>query len=366
MVFSSPDLASLTLLKTLEVSLADVPIIGCSGAAIITNQGILRHGLGIMLLSFPDNIYFNVACVRDIKTRTALSAGRELGEQLAFGFRNVRRDLSVIFSDGLIEEGSNLIFGLQERLGKSFPLVGACASDNLRFLKTYLYFNQELLSDSTIGILWGGKLNFALGIRHGWKPLGKPHIVTKAAGNIISEIDGQPAAKLYEEYLGCGLSELQKQIRRISVLYPIGIDMPGEEEYILRNVLSIDSDGSLRLQGNVTEASSIRLMISTKESCLAATQQAVNEAKKVPSSPAIDTDKSRMKNFLLVFDSVSRYVLLRRDVARELEIIKEGFGNNTPIIGLYTYGEQAPLRAINYQGQAYFHNQTVTILNIGG
>jgi hypothetical protein len=73
-----------------------------------------------------------------------------------------------------------------------------------------------------------------------------------------------------------------------------------------------------------------------------------------------------MKNFLLVFDSVSRYVLLRRDVARELEIIKEGFGNNTPIIGLYTYGEQAPLRAINYQGQAYFHNQTVTILNIGG
>jgi hypothetical protein len=104
-------------------------------------------------------------------------------------------------------------------------------------------------------------------------------------------------------------------------------------------------------------------MIGTKESCLNATQQAVNEAQKVSFGPI---DKSRVKNFVLVFDSVSRYMLLRRAAQQELEIIKDGFGNNTPIIGLYTYGEQAPLRAISYQGQSYFHNQTIAILNIGG
>ncbi|MFH0913514.1 MAG: FIST N-terminal domain-containing protein [Candidatus Omnitrophota bacterium] len=360
--FSSPDLSSVNLLKILGISLGVVPIIGCSGAAIISNQGIFKHGLAIMLLSFPANIYFNVACVRDIKTKTPLNAGRELGEQLGYGFRNVRRDLGVIFSDGLIEGASDLLLGLQEKLGKSFPLVGASASDDMRFSKTYLYFNRELLTDSAIGILWGGKLNFGLGIRHGWKPLGKPHTVTQSQGNMIYEIDNEPASQIYEEYLACDLPKLQKEVKRISVLYPLGIDMPGEEEYILRNILSIEDNGSLHLQGNATLGSSIRLMIGTKESCLSATRQAVDEAKQVPTGI---TAKIGTKNFILVFDSISRYILLRRDAAKELEIIKEGFGDKTPIIGLYTYGEQAPLRATGYQGQACFHNQTITILNIG-
>lgn len=362
-IFGSIDLSSVNLLKNLSISLGEVPLIGSSSAAIISNQGIFKHGLIIMLLSFPDSVYFNAVCVRDIKTKGALDAGRELGEQLGYGFRNVRRNLSVVFSDGLMDDCSGLLCGLQERLGRSFPLVGASASDDMRFLKTYLYFNKELLSDAAVGILWGGKLNFGLGLRHGWKPLGKPHTVTKSEGNIVYEIDERPAAMLYEEYLAKNIAELQQEIKRISVLYPIGIDMPQEEECILRNILSIDDSGSLRLQGNITQGSSIKLMIGTKESCLDATQQAVNEAKKAFSRPM---DKSGIKNFILVFNSVSRYMLLRRDAPLELEIIKKGFGGDTPIIGLYTYGEQAPLRAISYQGQAYFHNQTIAILNIGG
>ncbi|MDD4980030.1 MAG: FIST N-terminal domain-containing protein [Candidatus Omnitrophica bacterium] len=362
-VFSSINFSSVNLLKALSISLGEVPLLGCSSAAIISNQGIFKHGLVIMLLSFSDNVYFNTACVRDIKTKGSLNAGRELGEQLGYGFRNVRRCFGVVFSDGLIDDCSGLLCGMQERLGRSLPLVGASASDDMRFLKTYLYFNRELLSDAAAGILWGGKLNFGLGLRHGWKGLGKPHTVTKSEGNIIYEIDERPAAMLYEEYLAKNIAELRQEIKRISMLYPIGIDMPQEEECILRNVLSIGDSGSLRLQGNITEGSSIKLMIGTKESCLAATRKAVEEAKKLSSSPM---EKSGIKNFILVFNSASRYMLLRRDAPLELEIIKEGFGKNTPVIGLYTYGEQAPLRAIRYQGQAYFHNQAIAILNVGG
>jgi hypothetical protein len=196
--------------------------------------------------------------------------------------------------------------------------------------------------------------------------LGKPRTITKSGGNIIYEIDGEPAVKIYEEYLARGLSELQKEIRRISILYPIGMYLAGEQEYLLRNILSIENNGSLRPQGNVIEGSTIRLMIGTKESCLNATRQALNGAKKILFAPIVEITKSEIKNFVFVFDSVSRYMLLRREANQELEIIKEGFGKDTPIIGLYTYGEQAPLKAISYQGQSYFHNQTIAVLNIGG
>ena len=96
----------------------------------------------------------------------------------------------------------------------------------------------------------------------------------------------------------------------------------------------------------------------TKESCLQATQQAAEEVK-------IGL-RNQPPNFILVFDSISRYILLGRQAHREIEIIKESLGQDTPLLGIYTYGEQAPLKAIGYHGRAYFHNQTVAILAIKG
>lgn len=349
-IFSSLEFAHSSVLKTIGNLLGALPLIGASSPAIISQQGISKHALAIMLLGLPEGIYFNAASVKEIHNDSTTGAGEELGEKLLYGCKGVRRDLSLVFSDGQIQDGSSLIFGLQERLGRSFPLVGASASG--------LYFNQEVLNNAACGILWGGKLNFGLGIKHGWKPLGKPRQVTKSRGNIVYEIDNLPAVKLYEEYLARDIFTLKRDLKQISILYPIGIYLPGEEEYLLRNILSVEEDGSLVLQGNVPEDSQIRLMIGTKESCLAATKQAIDEVKKGL--------EGRPSNFVFVFDSISRYILLGRQANKELEIIRTEFGKNTPVIGIYTYGEQAPLRAINYLGRTYFHNQTINILGMAG
>jgi hypothetical protein len=354
-VFASIDLCYPGLLKIILAELGHVPLIGSSGAAVITNHGILKHGVAVLLLNLPEKIFFNIACVRDIKTKTPLAAGEELGAKLLYGFKNVQRDLSVVLSDGLIKDNHGLIRGLQEKLGASFPLVGASASDNLRFAKTCVFFNQEMLTDAAAGILWGGKLDFGLGTRHGWKPLGKPRTVTRSYNNAVYTIDGLPAAKVYEEYLGRNFNELKKELKHITTLYPVGIFLSEEEEYLLRNVLAIDEGGILVFQGDVPEGSQIRLMIATKESCLLATREALAEAKVTIKHP----------DFLLVFNSISRYILLGRDASTELQIIKNSIPEETPIAGVYTYGEQAPLKAINHQGKVYFHDQTITVLSIG-
>jgi hypothetical protein len=356
--FSSIDIAYPSLLKTITLSLGKVPLIGSSSKAIISSHGILKRGLAIILVSFPDDVYFNTACVKEINTRSSQDVGRELAEKLNYGFRDIRRDLSIIFSDGLTHEGSGLIFGLQQKLGSSFPLIVAQLADNLRLEKTYLYFNQDLLNQTTLGVLLGGKLNFGLGIKHGWQPLGKPRWVTRSKGNIVYEIDGITAAKLYEEYFAYDLTQLRENLDRISVFYPLGIYLPGEKEYLLRNILSIQDNGSLIFQGDVPEGSQVRFMIGTKESCLQATHEALSEAKKNIGPHPI--------SFVLLFDSISRYILLGREAHKELEIIKNGLGKDTPILGLYTHGEQAPLTAVNYRGKAYLHNQTITLLAIGG
>jgi hypothetical protein len=366
MLFSSIDLSTFSLLKAIKNNLGGQPLIGCSSQAIITNSGIHNHA-AILILINGEGVDISVAFVKDIKTKTAYTAGEELGNKLLQDFRGIHRELGIFFCDGLIEEGSKLISGLQERLGISFPIVGASASDNLRFYKTYLYFNQEILSDAAVGILLGGRLKFGLGIKHGWKPLGKFRTVTASSGNIVERIDNKPAVNIYREYFAKDIAGLKKELKYISTLYPIGLYIEGEEEYLLRNILSIEGNGSLICQGDIPVGSQIRLMIGNKEFCLAATRQAVDEAKQSLLVSRLGLQrKDSVVDLLFVFDSISRHTLLKRSAIEELKIIKRSIGEGVPIVGFYTYGEQAPLKSMGHHGRAHFHNQTISILALGG
>ncbi|MDD5237238.1 MAG: FIST N-terminal domain-containing protein, partial [Candidatus Omnitrophica bacterium] len=297
------------------------------------------------------------------------ASGEELGNRLLYGYMGRHhRELGLLFSDGLNENGSLLLKGLQQKLGLSFPIFGAAASDNFNFLKTYLYYNEDIFSDGAIGVLLGGKLKFGLGVRHGWRPLGKLRRVTKCSGNTIKEIENKPAVELYKEYFAKEAAELKKDLKIISVFYPIGIYLSGEKEYLLRNVRAIKEDGSLVCQGDIPEGSEIRLMIGTKESCLAAAKEAAEEAKKITlKSMFSPSSKEGLPiKLALVFDSISRYMLLGKDAQLELEAIQEAIGPDVPIAGLYTFGEQAPLKSVNYFGRTHFHNQTISVLSIKG
>ena len=356
LVFSSVDFAHNAVLKTISELLGDIPVFGASTLGVISDRGIFKYSLAVLLLSMPKEAYFNVASVKDIGSRGAFLSGGELGEKLLYGCKGVHRTLSIVLSDGLLPEGEQLIYGLQERLGKSFPLVGACASDNLSFKKTYLYFGDEASYNSACGILLGGKWNFGLGVRHGWKPLGKPRRVTRSKGNIVTEIDNTPAAKVYEDYFAKSIPEFKSDLKRIGMLYPIGIKIPGEKEYLLRSITAIKGD-SLVFQGDVPQESTIRLMIGTKDSCLEAAGQAASDVKRNLAGHSL--------SIALIFNSVSRFALMGRQARREIDLIKETLGKDVPLIGIYTYAEQAPLSAINYLGKSYFQSHTITILGIG-
>jgi len=361
-VFSSIEFAHLTMLKTISSMFGHIDVLGCSTTAVLCNQGVFRHAVAVLLLNMSPDTYYTTGSITDIKYKTAIKAGEEFGEKLLAGLKSARRDLGIIFSDGLIDKSSNLIYGMQERLGTSFPVVGALAMDNLRYSKTFVYYNQSVESDAACGLILGGGVNFGLGIRHGWKPLGKPRYITRASGNIAYEIDDIPAATVYEDYLDCDIKELRLELRRIGTFYPIGIYLQGEEEYLLRNITDIGEDGSLILQGNIPENSQIRLMIGTKETCFTAAEQAVHEAKEALS---VKTGACPRIKFALVFDSISRYMLLGRDAEKEVEAVKRAVGPGVPVIGLYTYGEQGPLKSIDYHGKVYLHNQTISVLLVG-
>jgi len=140
----------------------------------------------------------------------------------------------------------------------------------------------------------------------------------------------------------------------MSIVYPLGMPIPGEEEYLLRNVLKVDSDGSVVYAGEVPEGSEVRLMMGSKAKAL--------EAAKKAAELALRSIAPRSPSFGLVFSSCSRARLFGRQAAEEIAAIRRVLGEFVPFIGFYDYGEQAPLTAAGFRGRSYFHNESLVVV----
>lgn len=337
------------------------PVVGSSGAGIITPWGIDMCAVAVMAVS-SSKIKFAAVKETDLDKKDLHDAGQRLARAALNALKDLgtlEREIFIVFVDGLIKNVSQLFTGIKETLGISFPLIGGSSADDLRFVKTYQFFNYEGLTNSAVGILMGKDAIIRIGIRHGWKPLGKPRTVTGSSDNVIKTIDDKPAIGIYEDYFGKDNHEIKTgRLISLSVRYPLGMYLEGEEEYLLRNALWTEKDGSLVCHGDVPEGSTIKLMMGTKESALKAAAQAAEGIKTTPLT-------HNPLSFALIFDSFSRYRLLGRNAKDELAVLKSVLGEDIPFIGFYTYGEQAPLNAVDYRGQSHFHNESIAILGIG-
>lgn len=356
-VFSSIAFHPQKLLAGVYSVLPNVKIIGCSGAGIITPSGINKHAVAIMLIA-SDKIKF-INSVIKIKNDDHYTTGHDFARTLLKSFGEEKRDFFLFFTDGTHINVSELVSGIHSVLGNSFPVLGGVSSDDLRFEKSFQYLDEGFYLDRCVGILCNLGSNFSFASKHGWKPLGRPRVITKARENLIIEIENRPAISIYEDYFGAEhIKDLKKGPNALmSLLYPLGIHKEGEKEYLLRNVITVQDEQTLICQGNINEGDEIRLMIGNKNSCLEASQAALNEA------------KSSLKNgrvkAAIILDSVLRSRLLRREAGQEINILKKTLGDDIPFIGFYSYGEYTPLESLSYHGRASLHNGTFSVLLLG-
>ena len=334
----------------------DASVLGCTGYGIINENGVAKYGVAVMAIH-SSKIKFCTSIVAEVNKGNPRGSGEQFALSALRMLGTSAKEMSIIFSDGLIEKGSEMLLGIKETLGRSFPIFGASAADNMHFKKTYQYYNREVLNNGLVGTILSGDGVFGYGLRHGWHPLGRPHTVTQSSGNVIKEIDSEPAVNIYMNYFKKSLEEIKSALTRISILYPLGLYLAHEEEYLLRNVIRVNPEGNLVCQGDVPQESEIRIMMGTQESALQAARQAAIESmyafKNTPLLGAI------------IFESVSRINLLGHRVNEEINIIKNVLGQDVPFIGVCTFGEQAPLRSLEYHGESHCHNETVAILTLG-
>ncbi|MGZ3788555.1 MAG: FIST signal transduction protein [Bacteriovorax sp.] len=336
-------------LKTISEKLKGTSIIGCSTAGEISNKGMSDDTLVLTACHFEKVQEFKTAMVPVKGVGDSLNAGKELASKFS------KDNLTALFilGPGVNVNGSGIIDGLREVLGEKVIITGGLAADAGSFTQTFTILNGEIQSDRLTGLAaYGNNLKIAFGSMGGWQPFGPIRQVTKAEGNVLFELDGEPALDLYKKYLG----DEAKKLPASGLLYPFAIlNSELDESGVIRTILGVDeATKSLTLAGDIPNNGSVRLMHADKTGLTSGAKGAAEKT--------FDTVSAKDANGVgILVSCIGRKIVMGTDIDDELDAVKDVFGDNCSITGYYSNGEICPDSTFN---SCKLHNQTMTITYI--
>lgn len=363
-VFASSSFDQKELVSGIREATGNAPMVGCTSAGEITNEGPTTKSVVAMAIK-SDSIKFFTGLGKNVKGG-AREAGKAVATEVKEKIEKSGEQLRafVMFPDVLTGNGADAVRGVLDVLGEHFPVVGGAPGDDFVFKETFEYRDGEVASGAIAGIGLAGEFVMGAGVRHGWIPIGVPMKVTKSEGAVLHELDGKPAISIYEDYFGEKAGELRKEpLARLAITYPLGLKVPEyEEEYLIRDPITVDEKGSITCAAEIPEGSEIRLMIGSKDKAVEAAEDAAHKMMKVFKNSNADP------KLVLMFNCIAREKLFAQKANDEIRAIMNIIGKNVPLLGFYTYGEQAPLggemRDIS-KINSKFYNETVVMFALG-
>jgi hypothetical protein len=227
-VFCSSEHDLSAVLRQINDRSGGVPLIGCSTAGEIAP----RREASVVVTAFGGSGFSIETSVATDASRDPRAAGAQAASCLARVEDRPHRVLMML-TDGLTGGQQEILRGVYGVLGAGVPLVGGCAGDDLKMTQTYQLHGDQVLTDSVVAAGIGSDAPLGIGVRHGWRKIGEPMLVTSSDGNCIRMLDGEPALDMYLERLGASapVHPTQEEVSRAALVHPIGlIRRDGEEQ----------------------------------------------------------------------------------------------------------------------------------------
>ena len=278
------------------------------------------------------------------------AAGRALGAALAKPEDGQDADPLrhvLLFSNGLLVNGTALAAGVQAVVGNGVTMTGGLAGDGAAFGQTLVCADAEQGEDVVVAIgLYGHRLEVGYGSQGGWQRFGPVRQITDAAGSVLRTLDGKTALDKYKEYLGEHAANLPSS----ALLFPLFVRRAGAEHGLVRTILSIDDQtASMTFAGDIPQGGTAQLMHTNPDGLVQGAENAAQAAADMMSGPA---------QLALLVSCGGRRLVLQQRVEEEVDAVREVVGNTATLAGFYSYGELCPPAT---GAGCELHNQTMTI-----
>jgi hypothetical protein len=338
---------------------AGIPLIGCSSGAEI---GVDGPGAGRVAVAAFGGPGFTVRTSAATGTRTAPREGGIEVARDAFAGMAGPNQLMLLLTDGLVEDQDEIVSGVYEMLGAGVVLAGGAAGTALLAdganADTFHLYDGEVLTDAVVAAAITSDGPLAVVMRHGFREVGEPMVVTRSRDGRIHTLDNRPALHAYLDRLGAPAEAYhdKKAFVAFSRLRPLCVLRRATEEVRFVTEHADFDHGSLVCVGDVPEGGVVWPLESDAGSTIEAVDSAWPAAVAgLGGAPALG---------FLAFDCGVRQDILSQTptgdrVAEEVARMARQAGDR-PFIGFYTWGEIARTRGVNG-----LHHQSLVVLAVG-
>lgn len=321
-------------------------MLGCSTAGEIVREGALEGHVVLTALKVQTPTFRVVATPLGCMEGSRAS-GEALGSALGAPLGELPLRGVMLLGQGVRVNGSAIIRGLADVVGREVPICGALAGDGGAFERTFTLHDGQV-SDRDIAALgfYGEGIELRTASAGGWMPFGPVRRITRARDNVLHELDGEPALAIYRRYLG----EWARELPGSGLLFPISLLEDGQGETgLTRTLLGIDeASGSLILAGDVTEHCCVRLMHADTGGLV--------EGARIAARSALGEWESA--DLALLFSCLGRKLVMGGRVDEEVEAVTDLLKGSPLVSGFYSYGEIGPHSRFS---DSKLHNQTMTV-----
>lgn len=342
-VFSSPSFpATAGIVRTVRDVVGAIPIVGgTSGGRLISSAGVTPGGVTVVLLGGEDlRIETRAVRIEGPELFDVVNAAREIARAADEASRDGLGHYACLsFAPAIDLNGEALVAAIRKGAGARAQLAGGLTGDDLTFDRMGVFVGEELRNDHVVlaGVFTRKPIGIAA--RHGYRPIGKQRIVTRAEGNVVVELDRRPALDVWLEdarRAGATLPDQPAAIERYLTLHQgLGIGDPSGRapdagELVVRTPFAVERDGRVRLASAIGEGLRVHVMQANRKELLRASTSAAADA--------VMRARTKIAG-ALVLPCSGRLAVLDDEFTEECRLIRDRIG--APIGGACVFGEIA-------------------------
>ena len=240
-------------------------------------------------------------------------------------------------SPGYEEE---VIAGLEEVVGDGVTIAGGSAADDAIAGQWRLFDREQLGADAVVISVMFPSMGQAVMFQSGFAPTEHVATVTAATGRLLQELDGRPAADVYDEWTGGAISSQRRagegMILSETSLHPLGRvvgDVASAKYHLLSHPASVEADGSLALFTDIEVGDEVILMKGSSDRLV---ERAGRLARQVISLHSVPSE--RILGGLVIYCAGCMMNVSDR-LGEVVDGLQAGL-EQRPFLGTFTFGEQ--------------------------
>lgn len=321
-----------------------IPFIGANSAGEFIEGDIENPSVAVMLLDIDPSafkIYSSADGEEDI-----YKAATELGK---FSMDCFKQPALVVLASGL-PDGEKLVDHIEKGAGTFLPVFGGLASENLTFEGTYVISDVAVTRNGIVALVIDTEQISVEGLIYGgWRPIGIKRTITKSKGNVVYEIDHEPALKLIARYSRIPLDQLNQSknlVENLTTHFQLQLYRENTYPVVRAAITGNIDDLSLFFTGEMPEGAMIQFSLAPSFEVI---DNVIEEYGKMKEQYA-DPDA------VLLFSCKARQMVLGPWIADEIQRIRSIW--EAPLSGFLTYGEIGKTNAASTE----FHNMACSLL----